>query len=96
MEALVKSCICWVCSDMPKHAEPSQNNQVPISLRRVKLFCSSVACSTHLWKLQFNHAVLVVYGPACPEFSKIANRQYLWKGFSDIVVDFLHVVICIL
>ena len=50
---------------------------------------------THLWKLQCYHAILFVYCPACPKFSVITNRQYLWRGFNDFV-DFLHVVICIL
>ena len=35
------------------------------------------------------------YGLACPKFSEITNRQYLWKGLSDFI-NFLHVIICIL
>ena len=35
------------------------------------------------------------YGLACPKFSEITNRQYLWKGLSDFI-NFLHVIIYIL
>ena len=74
------------------------NKKAPVPLRRVELFCLFVALMsnyTHLWKLQCYHAILFGYCPACPKFSEITNRQYLWKAFSDFV-DFLHVVICIL
>ena len=46
-------------------------------------------------KLECYYVVLVGYGPACPKFSEITNRQYLWRGLSDFV-DFLDVVIGIL
>ena len=93
MKALIKSCnICWVWSGMPNVL---QNNKAPISLGRVELFCYLLHVVTHPWKLQYYHVVLVGYGLACPKFSEIKNRQYLWKGLSDFA-DFLHVVICIL
>ena len=47
---------------------------------------------THPKKLQCCHVVLLWYGLACPKFSEMTNRKYLWKGLKD-CVDFVHVVI---
>ena len=47
------------------------------------------------WKFQCCHVILDGYSPVCPKFSEITICQYLWDELSDLV-DFLHVVICIL
>ena len=86
-------CQLWFCQAFLGMPDFFQNNEVPISLGRVELFCLFVACS-YRWKFHCYHAVLVGYGPACPKFSKITN-QYLWKGLSyfvDIAYSYLHLV----
>ena len=65
----------------------------PCLLKELSYFVYLFHVVSNPWKLQCYHVVLD--GAACPEFSEITNRQYLWKGLSDLV-DFLHVVICIL
>ena len=48
---------------------------------RLSYFVYLLLVVTHPGKLQCYHVVLEQYGPACPNFSEITNRQYLWRGW---------------
>ena len=48
---------------------------------RLSYFVYLLLVVTHPGKLQCYHFVLEQYGPACPNFSEITNRQYLWRGW---------------
>ena len=81
----MENCICCL-GNWVNETNLNQKQNLDVLTTPTLLLC---------FKLQCYHVVLVGYCTACPNFSEITNRQYLWKGLSDFV-DFLHLVICIL